>query len=88
MGLSVFMSIILCPAIISLQFFKEILKRRASAYGCSSFSPMGIIFKPDTIAMRDSIKSKVLGEEGVGFGEEENLSPERFSSSPIASFTP
>ena len=54
------------------------------------FSPMGIIFKPDTIAMRDSIKSKVLGEEGVGFGEgEENLSPERFSSpSPIASFTP
>ena len=27
--------------------------------------------------MRDSIKSKVLGEEGVGFGEG-NLSPERF----------
>ena len=54
------------------------------------FSPMGIIFKPDAIAMRDSIKSKVLGEEGVGFGEgEENLSSERFSSpSPIASFTP
>ena len=54
------------------------------------FSPMGIIFKPDAIAMRDSIKSKVLGEEGVGVGEgEENLSSEGFSSpSPIASFTP
>ena len=34
---------------------------------------MGIIFKPDTIVMRDSIKSKVLGGEGVGFGEGRRL---------------
>ncbi|WP_462407129.1 hypothetical protein, partial [Bilophila wadsworthia] len=45
MGLSVFMSIILCPPILFLQFFKEVLKRRASAYGYSSFSLMGNNFQ-------------------------------------------
>ena len=45
MGLSVFMSIILCPPIIFLQFFKEVLKRRASVCGCSSFSLMGNNFQ-------------------------------------------
>ena len=53
------------------------------------FSPMGIIFKPDAIVMRDSIKSKVLGEEGVGFGEgEEEALLQKGSSSPSPIFSP
>ncbi len=40
-------------------------------------------------SMRDSIKAKVLGREGMGVGEGEgNLSPERFPSpSPIFPLT-
>ena len=60
MGLSVFMSIILCPPIIFLQFFKEFLKK-SIRMRMLFFSLMGNNFLPDTIAMRDSIKSKVLG---------------------------
>ena len=69
MGLSVFMSITLCPPIIFLQFFKEVLKRRTSVCGCSSFSLMGNNFQTGYNRHEGFDKVESLGmRRGWGLG--------------------
>jgi hypothetical protein len=88
MGLSVFMSIILCPPIIFLQFFKEVLKRRASVCGCSSFSLMGNNFQTGYNRHEGFDKVESLGRGGSGFWGGEPFSRKVPLPKPIASFTP